>query len=71
MQKMLSPPPKPQTRKSMAFHALAFSPWHYDRMIQISIDGSDLKSPDFKVKPTSSLPAWQHTLEGVTENQNA
>ena len=55
----------------MAFHALAFSPWYYDRMIQISIDGSDLKSPDFKVKPTSSLPAWQHTLEGVTENQNA
>ena len=24
--------PKPQTQKSVAFHTLAFFPWHYDRI---------------------------------------
>ena len=35
IQKMLSQNPNPQTQKSVAFHTLAFCPWHYDRIPQI------------------------------------
>ena len=28
---MISPTSKPQTQEAVAFHALAFCPWHYER----------------------------------------
>ena len=37
LQKMLSQTPKPQTQKSVAFHTLAFCPWHYDLIPNIHL----------------------------------